>query len=179
MPSPTQIALAKVPTRLRPILVQHRHLVKFLLVGGTCFVLTMVINYALRFTVCQNKPVVALTVATALATVVSYLLNRQWSFRSEGSHKEAIPFVVVSAIAVGVNDLPLLASRYVFDLRVPDVSKFTQEVSDFMSGMILGTLLAMGFRYWAMKKWVFTKKGAGSTVGESADQPATPVRQGR
>ncbi|MDH6133033.1 putative flippase GtrA [Kitasatospora sp. MAA4] len=175
MPSLTQIALAKVPTRLRPIVVQHRSLVKFLLVGGTCFVLTVVINYGLKFTLFESKPVVALTIATVIATVLSYLLNRQWSFRSEGSHKEAIPFVVVSAVAIVVNDLPLLASRYLLDLRQPDVSHFSQEVADFVSGMILGTLLAMGFRYWGMKKWVFTQARTGPEAEESATESATPV----
>jgi putative flippase GtrA len=172
MPSHTQKALAKVPGPLRPFLVQHRSLVKFLLVGGTCFVLTVVINYGLKYTVCGNKPVVALTIATALATVVSYLLNRQWSFRSEGSHKEAIPFIVVSAIAVGVNDLPLLASRYLFNLREPHVGHFTQETADFVSGMIVGTLVAMAFRYWAMKKWVFTNTKYHQTEGKNAEPPA-------
>ncbi|TQF03461.1 GtrA family protein [Kitasatospora acidiphila] len=172
MPSPTQRALAKVPGPLRPFLVQHRSLVKFLLVGGTCFLLTLAINYGLKYTVCQNKPVVALTVGTALATVVSYLLNRQWSFRSEGSHKEAIPFIVVSALAVGVNDLPLLVSRYVFHLREPSVSHFTQEVADFVSGMIVGTLVAMAFRYWAMKKWVFTNTKYHEAQDNAAEPPA-------
>ncbi|GAA1262706.1 GtrA family protein [Kitasatospora nipponensis] len=174
MPSPTQKALAKVPGPLRPFLVQHRSLVKFLLVGGTCFVLTLAINYALRFSICQSKPVVALTIATALATVVSYLLNRQWSFRSEGSHKEAIPFIVVSALAVGVNDLPLLASRYLFNLREPHVSHFTQEISDFLAGMILGTLVAMAFRYWAMKKFVFTTQRADEELQDATAEPVGP-----
>ncbi|MCC9306872.1 GtrA family protein [Kitasatospora sp. RB6PN24] len=172
MPSPTQRALAKVPGPLRPFLVQHRSLVKFLLVGGTCFLLTLAINYGLKYTVCQSKPVVAQTVGVAVSTVLSYLLNRQWSFRSEGSHEEAIPFIVVSALAVGVNDLPLLVSRYVFHLREPSVSHFTQEVADFVSGMIVGTLVAMAFRYWAMKKWVFTNTKYHEPQDNSAEPPA-------
>ncbi|MFE9422866.1 GtrA family protein [Kitasatospora sp. NPDC006697] len=172
MPSRTQKALAKVPGPLRPFLVQHRSLVKFLVVGGTCFLLTMVINYGLKYTVCQNKPVVALTIGTAAATVVSYLWNRAWSFRSEGSHKEAIPFILVSAIAVGVNDLPLLVSRYVFNLREPSVSHFTQEAADFLSGIILGTLVAMAFRYWAMKKFVFTTTRYTEAEDKRTEPPA-------
>jgi putative flippase GtrA len=172
MPSRTQKALAKVPGPLRPFLVQHRSLVKFLLVGGTCFLLTLAINYGLKYTVCQNKPQIALIVATALATVVSYLLNRQWSFRSEGDHKEAIPFIVVSALAVGVNDLPLFASHYLFNLREPHVSHFTQEIADFVSGMIIGTLLAMAFRYWAMKKWVFTNTKYHAAEDKASEPPA-------
>ncbi|MGE7434760.1 GtrA family protein [Kitasatospora sp. NPDC001175] len=155
MPSPTQRALALVPARLHPFLVRHRKLVKFLVVGGTCFLLTMAVNFALKLTVLHAKPVAALTVATVIATVVSYVLNRQWSFRTNGRQREALLFFVVSGVAILVNDAPLAVSRYVLDLREPDVSAFTQEVADFVSGMILGTLLAMAFRYWAMKRWVF------------------------
>ncbi|WP_344460312.1 GtrA family protein [Kitasatospora kazusensis] len=128
---------------------------KFLLVGGTCFLLTMAINFGLKLTVLQSKPIVALTVANVIATVVSYVLNRQWSFRANGRQREAVLFFVVSGLAVLVNDAPLGVSRYLLNLQVPHVSSFTQEVADFLSGMILGTLLAMVFRYWAMKRWVF------------------------
>ncbi|MFD7640249.1 GtrA family protein [Kitasatospora sp. NPDC059795] len=171
MPSPTQRALTAVPESFRPFLVKHRKLVKFLVVGGTCFVLTMVINFALKMTVFEAKPIVALTVATVIATGVSYVLNRQWSFRAAGKQREAILFVVVSALAVGVNDLPLAASRYVFDLREPDVSHFTQEVADFVSGMIIGTLVAMVFRYWAMNRFVFTHLSDRVISGEQGREP--------
>ncbi|MER5637722.1 GtrA family protein [Kitasatospora sp. NPDC002227] len=166
MPSPTQRALARVPDRLRPLLVQHRKLVKFLMVGGFCFLLTMAVNFGLKLTVLQAKPVVSLTIATTLATVVSYVLNRQWSFRTNGRQREAILFFVVSALAVLVNDAPLIVSRYVFDLREPDVSHLGQEVADFLSGMIVGTLLAMVFRYWAMKRWVFVAGTRPAPAGE-------------
>ncbi|KIQ63627.1 GtrA family protein [Kitasatospora griseola] len=171
MPSPTQRALTAIPEQFRPFLVKHRKLVKFLVVGGTCFLITMVINFALKMTVFESKPVIALTIATALATVVSYVWNRQWSFRAAGKQREAVLFMVVSALAVGVNDLPLAASRYVFDLRYPDVSKFTQEVADFVSGMLIGTLVAMVFRYWAMNRFVFTRLSDRVTNQEQGREP--------
>lgn len=158
MPSPTQRVLARVPVRLRPFLVRHRKLVKFLLVGGFCFALTTIIDLALKLTVLRAKPVVALTIATMVTTVVSYVLNRQWSFRAGGKHREAVLFFVVSGLAVVVNDIPLAVSRYLLALRTPDVTPFTQEVADFLSGMIVGTLLAMVFRYWAMARWVFVQE---------------------
>ncbi|MFJ5232727.1 GtrA family protein [Kitasatospora sp. NPDC088391] len=169
MPSPTQRALAVVPERYRPFLVKHRKLVKFLVVGGTCFMLTMLINFALKMTVLESKPVVALTIATVITTVVSYVLNRQWSFRAAGRKREAAGFFVVSALAIGVNDLPLVASRYLFDFREPDVTHFAQEVADFFSGMIIGTLLAMAFRFWAMNRFVFTQF-SDRVAGEQQDQ---------
>ncbi|MBD0693987.1 GtrA family protein [Streptomyces sp. CBMA123] len=155
MPSPTQRALARVPARLRPFLVRHRRLVKFLLVGSGCFALTTVIDFELKFTVLAHAPVVALTVATVIATVVSYVLNRRWAFRTDGRRPEALLFFLVSAVAVGVNVIPLALSRYVLDLRVPYLSPFQQEVADFLSGMVVGTFGAMLFRFWAMRRWVF------------------------
>ncbi|WP_033212078.1 GtrA family protein [Kitasatospora phosalacinea] len=166
MPSPTQRALTAIPERYRPFLVKHRKLVKFLVVGGTCFVLTMLINFALKMSVLESKPVMALTIATVITTLVSYVMNRQWSFRAAGRKREAAGFFVVSALAVGVNDLPLVASRYVFDLREPDVSHMTQEIADFASGIIVGTLVAMVFRYWAMNRFVFTQFSDRITQGQ-------------
>ncbi|MER5350832.1 GtrA family protein [Kitasatospora sp. NPDC002551] len=157
MPSLTQRVLARVPERVRPLLVRHRRLVKFLLVGSGCFALTLLINYALRLTVLERKPVVALTVATVVGTAVSYLLNRRWSFRSSWRRREPLLFLLVSAVAVAVNDLPLIVSRYLLDLREPRVGPLAQEVADFLSGMVLGTFVAMLFRFWAMQRWVFTR----------------------
>ncbi|MBV6702295.1 GtrA family protein [Kitasatospora aureofaciens] len=172
MPSPTQRVLARVPARLRPFLVRHRRLVKFLLVGGTCFALTTVINFELKFTVLEHKPVVALTIATVIATVVSYVLNRRWAFRAGGRQREAVLFLLVSAVAIGVNDVPLAISRYVLDLREPFVSSFTQEIADFLSGMIVGTFVAMLFRFWAMQRWVFTRLAEPSaTAAQPPPQP--------
>ncbi|MFJ5120375.1 GtrA family protein [Kitasatospora sp. NPDC088548] len=157
MPSPTQRALARVPARLRPFLVRHRRLVKVLLVGASCFVLTTVINFSLKFTLLERKPVVALTIATVAATAVSYVLNRRWSFRAVGRRREAALFFLVSVVAIVVNDIPLILSRYLLELREPQVSALTQEVADFLSGMVVGTFVAMLFRFWAMQRWVFTR----------------------
>ncbi|WP_308285461.1 GtrA family protein [Actinoplanes hulinensis] len=131
---------------------------KFLLVGGICFVTTTVINYALKLTVLHDKPVTALAVATIIATVLSYVLNREWSFRTRGGrerHHEAALFFSVSAIGIALNSLPLAVSRYVLMLHVPEVSRPVQEVADFVSGIVIGTLIAMCFRLWAFKRFVF------------------------
>ncbi|WP_380277878.1 GtrA family protein [Kitasatospora purpeofusca] len=170
MSSPAQRLLARTPPRLRSAVIRHRSLARFLAVGGSCFLLTLAINYVLKLTVLRTHPVAAQTVGIAVATVASYLLNRRWSFESRGGHGEAVPFVVVSALALGVNDLPMLLSRYVLDLREPYVSGFTQETADFLSGMVLGTLLATAFRYWALKRWVFVHSAAPAPV----PAPGTP-----
>ena len=53
---------------------------------------------------------------------------------------------------------PLAISRYVLDLKVPGVSLFTQEMADFVSGQIVGTLVGMAFRWWAFRRFVFPHK---------------------
>src|SRR4051812_33387393 len=97
------------PPPLRPALLRHREIVKFLAVGGTCFLITTFVNYALKLTVLVEKPVTALTIATVFSTVVSYVLNREWSFRTRGGrerHHEAALFFLVSGLGIVVNDIP-------------------------------------------------------------------------
>ncbi|MEV6303380.1 GtrA family protein [Actinoplanes sp. NPDC051861] len=134
---------------------------KFLLVGGLCFTATTVINYGLKLTVLHEKPVTALTFATIIGTILSYVLNREWAFQSRGGRErrhEAALFFGVSAIATVLNVAPLGVSRYLLHLQVPEVTRPVQELADFVSGMVIGTLIAMVFRLWAFKRVVFPHK---------------------
>ncbi|RSM74550.1 GtrA family protein [Kibdelosporangium aridum] len=158
-----QSLLKRLPDPVRKIMLKHRELLRFAVVGGICFVATNVVNYALKLTILNAHPVTALSVAVIIATILSYILNREWSFHTRGGrerHHEAALFFLISGIGVALNSTPLFISRYVFDLMVPNVSLVTQEVADFFSGMILGTLIAMAFRWWAFKKWVFPEANA-------------------
>jgi putative flippase GtrA len=158
-----ETALGRVPEPLRSKLIKHRELLKFAVVGAVCFVVTIAVNYTLKLTILNTKPVTALAIAVVIATIVSYILNREWSFRTRGGRErphEAALFFLISGIGVGLNSLPLAVSRYLLHLQVPRVSLLVQEIADFTMGMILGTLLAMVFRLWAFKKWVFPQAGA-------------------
>ncbi|KQO63019.1 hypothetical protein ASF23_09080 [Curtobacterium sp. Leaf261] len=137
-------------------------LVRFLGVGGLCFVLTLLINYALKFTVLSHKPVIAFLIATVITTVISYFLNRRWTFGQQVAgiwNWDMLRFAIVSGIGIVLNSAPYWVSRYVFHLGTPNVSVSTQEIADFISGPIIGTIIAMGFRYVAMEWWVFGRTG--------------------
>jgi putative flippase GtrA len=151
--------LSRLPRPVREPLYRHKELVKFAVVGGTTFVIDTALFLLLKHTVLAEKPIISKIIATMVATVVSYILNREWSFRTRGGraqHHEAALFFVISGIGIAVTAAPLAVSRYVLDLWTErGASPFTQEVADFISAQIIGTLLAMAFRWWAFRKFVF------------------------
>lgn len=154
----TDRTLNRLPRPVASLMRDHRETVKFVIVGGFCYLVTLLVNYALRFTVLEHKPVTALTVANVVASVVSYYLNREWSFRTRGGrrrHHEMALYLVINGVGIAVNAAPLFVARYVLDLQEPAVSALTEEISDFGFGMVLGTALAMLFRLWAYRTWVF------------------------
>jgi putative flippase GtrA len=174
--------LARVPEPLRSILVKHRELLKFAVVGGTTFVIDNAVWYGFKLTVLQTKPITAKAIAIIVATIVSYVLNREWSFRTRGgreTHHEAALFFLISGIAVGVNLIPLGISRYWLDLHVPDVTRFVQETADFVSGSIVGMLLAMFFRFWGFKRWVFPDDLGRRRRGSAPEADPTEEELGR
>lgn len=150
--------LALVPAPLRSLIVKHRELVRFAVVGGTCFAITNVVWFGLQLTVLDTKPITAQAVGIIVATIVSYVLSREWSFQTRGGregHHEAALFFLVSAIGVVLNLVPTWISRYLFGLQAPAISLMAEKVSDFFFGSIIGTAVAMVFRWWAFKKFVF------------------------
>jgi putative flippase GtrA len=168
-------ALAMLPKTVADALRKHQELFKFAVVGGTTFVIDTAVFLVLKSTLLESKPVTAKVIGTTIATVVSYVLNREWSFRTRGgraNHHEAMLFFVISAVGVVVTSVPLWVSRYGLHLETPQVSRFTQEVADFVSAQIIGTLLAMVFRWWAFRRWVFPHADARprATAPSEADQ---------
>ncbi|RKT57519.1 GtrA family protein [Saccharothrix australiensis] len=162
----------RLPEPLRSLALRHRELVKFAVVGGTCFVIDTAIFVTLKTTILVEKPVTAKVVATLVATIVSYVLNREWSFRTRGGrerHHEAALFFLVNGVGIGLNSLPLGVSRYLLHLQEPHLSRFGEEVADFVSAQIIGTLIGMAFRWYGYKKWVFPEADARPRAKKSYD----------
>ncbi|MFC4111144.1 GtrA family protein [Nonomuraea zeae] len=155
--------LARLPDPLHALALKHRELLKFAVVGGTAFLVDNTVFYGLKLTILEPKPVTAKIIAVLVATIVSYVLNREWSFRTRGGRErrhEAALFFLVSGVGLVLSSAPLWISRYAFSLETPDVSLVTQELADFVSAQIIGTLIAMVFRFWALRKWVFPDEQA-------------------
>jgi len=147
-----------LPRPIRPFADRHHELIKFAIVGATTFVIDSVIFYTLKLTILEPKPVTAKVISGIVAVIASYILNREWSFRDRGGRErshEALLFFGVSGVGVLMSMAPLWVSSYVLGLRVPNVSLTVENIADFVSAYVIGNLLQMAFRFWALRRWVF------------------------
>jgi len=133
--------------RVRPLVAE---LAKFLVVGGFCFVLDVVVAYLLRFKVGLG-PTTSKTLSTVLATAVSYAGNRLWSFShrvdAEGSQGQDIGvYAAINVVGLVITLVPVDVAHYLLSETSP--LAFT------VSG-ILGTAVATVFRFWAYRRYVF------------------------
>ncbi|WP_409463760.1 GtrA family protein [Amycolatopsis sp. GA6-003] len=161
---------------------EPRALFRFAVVGAAAYGVTVLVDYSLKLTVLQEKPVTALAIATVASTAFAYFLSRQWSFVDRGGHgrlREATLFFAVNAGAVAVNLVPLLVSRYVLRLEVPNIGYVAQEIADFAAGMVLGTASGTAFRWFGYRRWVFPRPARPKeTDGELVAPQLTEPRGG-
>lgn len=120
-------------------------------------VVDLAIFYSLSLTILEQKPVVAKIFSGVVATILSYILNREWSFKHRGGrerHHEALLFFTISGIGVVIAAAPLWIANNVFDIR-SSASFTTILIVDFILNYIIGNLLQMVFRFWSFRRWVF------------------------
>ncbi|MGI8417303.1 MAG: GtrA family protein [Nakamurella sp.] len=166
----------RIRERLPP---KYREMAKFLIVGGGVWVVDTGLFTLMSHTFLREKVIVAKTISILVSTMLSYVLNREWSFRTRGGRErphEALLFFLVNGLALGLNLIPLALSRYVFDFQTPQHSQFTVSVADFISANIIGTLLGMAFRYWAYRRYVFPEDFGAD--GDHTPDPDTELRRG-
>ena len=153
--------MSVIDTVRRYLPVKYRELAKFLVVGGTSYVVDVGLFSLLSHTILENKVITAKAISILVATILSYILNREWSFSRRGGrekHHEAMLFFLVNGIALGLNLVPLALSQYVFGFNTTNYSQLTVTVMNFISANVIGTILGMGFRFWAYRKWVFPEE---------------------
>ena len=162
-----------IETVRRHLPPKYRELAKFLVVGGTAWIVDTGLFTVLSHTVLSEKVITAKAISILIATVLSYVLNREWSFRTRGGrerHHEALLFFLINGVGIALNSLPLYVSRYLFDLQEPHVSRVFEEIADFASAQVIGTLIAMAFRWYGYKKWVFPDADARPRKGVEVDE---------
>jgi putative flippase GtrA len=103
--------------------------------------------------------------AIGVATVVTYLGNRYWTYqhRARGSVARELPvFVLLNGVAIGIGALCLAFSHYVLGLTSP--------LADNLSGNVIGLGLGTLFRFWSYRRFVFTGE-----VSVPPEDPASGV----
>lgn len=139
--------------------VRYREFAKFLVVGGTAWVVDAGLFTLLSHTILDNKVLTSKIISVLVSTIVSYVLNREWSFNHRGGrelHHEALLFFLVNGVALGVNLAPLAISHYLLGINVGHgYARLTVSIADWISANIVGTGIATIFRYWAYRRFVF------------------------
>jgi len=142
----------------------------FLVVGGVAFIVDAVTFNLLAFGITghgplYDLPLVAKSIAIVVATVVTYVGNRYWTFGTRTLQRRFsryVVFVALNVVAVLLQLGCLAFSRYVLGLEGP--------VADNVSGTFIGQALATVFRFVTYDRWVFPddRRAAGDAAVESA-----------
>lgn len=123
-------------------------LAKFGIVGATAAVVDLAGAAYLHGAV-GIGPLTAKAISVAVATVLSYVGNRFWTFRGRASHslaREWIVFFVLNGIGLLIAEAAIAFTYYGLDMR---------GAIAYMAANVAGTGLATIFRFWSYRKWVF------------------------
>jgi putative flippase GtrA len=121
---------------------------KFLVVGGIGFIVTLGGADVLHLGLGVGK-YTSITIATVVATLVTFIGNRYWTFahrEGAGTTRESVMFFVLNAVG--------LLFQYACIWIVQDVlhhqGGLWYNVANLI-GIVFGTL----FRFWSYRKWVW------------------------
>jgi putative flippase GtrA len=121
---------------------------KFGIVGLTGVVVVIVGADLLHYSLDLEK-FTSVTVATVLATVVTFLGNRYWSFKNRqgaGARNESVTFFVLNGVGLLIQYACLGLVSDLIGLQ----GRLWYNVANLL-GIGLGTL----FRFWSYRKWVW------------------------
>lgn len=173
-------------TRLRDTWAQHwpnrrrlvREVLSFLSVGGVSYLVDVGLSNLLLFgflsipALLVASPVKAKVVSTIVSMAVAWVGNRFLTYgqRDSGSALSGMwKFIVVNLIGMVIVVAPLGVTWYLLGLHDP--------VSYNISTNVIGIGLAMVFRFWAYRTWVFPDRSeqdpaAEVVVTDGFDQPS-------
>ncbi|MDG4784529.1 GtrA family protein [Micromonospora sp. WMMD1102] len=137
-----------------------REVLKFGAVGGLNFVINYAVFNALALTVFADGQLKANVIATVVATISSYLMNRHWTYRDRpksAMRREYALFFLFNGAGLVIELGVLALAKYGFGitgLLALNVAK------------TVGVGLATVFRFWSYRTFVF-RKSPGAAFGPS------------
>ena len=148
-PQPTGVVARLIESTRGAMDVIYREMIKFGVVGLLAFIIDIGLANLLWHTVLSDKVTTAKIISGIVATLFSWVGNRQWTFRhrrSRPAHYEVLLFFGVNGVALLISAVTLYVSHY----GLGYVSILADNVATII-GIGLGTL----FRFWAYRKFVF------------------------
>lgn len=137
---------------------------KFLVVGLIGTIVTFAIANALN----GIGKYWAVTIATIVATVITFVGNRYWSFshrQGQGTTRDTVIFFILNGVG--------LLIYYGCIWLIQDVGGLTSKLW-YNVALVVGTGLGTLFRFWSYRKWVWTAPGSGPVLGEVVPPDGAP-----
>src|SRR5580693_5356723 len=95
------------------------------------------------------EPLAAKAISITVATVVTYLGSRFWTFRhrvNQALLREGILFVALNVVGLAIAEVVIAVTTYGLDYK---------STLAYNAASVIGTGLGTIFRYFSYKKWVF------------------------
>ncbi len=150
---------------IRKLYARFRQLIhegfKFLVIGAIGFITTIGVANALH-PIGKYK---AITIATILATVITYLGNRYWTFRhrqGKGTTRDSTMFFVLNGVGLLI---------YYGCIALIDLAGLGHSVAWYNVALVVGTGLGTLFRFWSYRTWIWREKPV-LAHGEPAEERA-------
>jgi putative flippase GtrA len=134
---------------IRELYGRFRHLIheggKFIVVGLIGTIVTFAVANAMN----PVGKYLAVTIATVVATVITFVGNRYWTFRhreGQGTTRESAMFFVLNGVG--------LIIYYACIWLIQDVAGLKGKLW-YNVALVVGTGLGTLFRFWSYRKWVW------------------------
>jgi putative flippase GtrA len=129
-----------------------RHLIpelaKFGIVGGIGAVIDLG-GAAVLHSSYHEEPLTAKAISISVATIVTYIGSRFWTFRhreNQALHRETVLFFTLNVVGLLIAELVIACTTYVLGFKDPIAYNLAS---------LIGTGLGTIFRFYAYRKWVF------------------------
>lgn len=145
---------------------------KFLTVGGLGYIVDVGLSNVLAYglgsipALLEGSPIKAKIISTIISMVVVWLGNRLWTYgdrTTDSNLRGVLLFVAVNVAGMVISVIPLGVTWYLLDMR--------DQLTYNISTNIIGVGLAMIFRFYAYRTWVFKDAGPDAEVVVEMDEP--------
>jgi putative flippase GtrA len=156
-------------TLVRGLYLRFRQLIheaaKFGVVGAVGLFVTNAV-YALMHETLGVGIITSTTIATIVATTVTFIGNRYWSFRHRertGVARETVIFFVLNGIGLLIQDAVVGFNAYVLGYEHNRTAGFL--------ALNCGIALATLFRFWSYRKFVWAAAPPAASAGTASSRP--------